>query len=313
MSLAGEYHQIPAVFYCEWAGLEHGQELEAEQKEIIKSYYPACCFSHFFGLPTLKITEKDGNIHETPPIPYNGYQKRWIQRISTERFYAMKKCRGAGATEMLTIRWKLYRALINHIHNRKWIIVAGTKQQLAKEILARIKVLADRRPFVYKEKPQSEQPDELLIGVSKIMAFGANSEAVRGLENVEDIDLEEPASWDLTNDQPVLDAAEPHVTKSGATLQIKGTPRGKRGFFWNKIWTDAIRFASKYYKEETLVDEVLKAEYPLISKDEVERIRLTDPTLWRQEYNGEFVVPEASLYGELTEQNISSEFEPLTL
>lgn len=307
-----KYRYVPAVFYCEWAGLEHGHELSKKDKEKIKQFYPACCFSHFFGMPTLKFKDENGVITESEPIEYNSYQKRWIANVVKYRFYSMLKCRGAGATEILTIRWRLYRAIVNHIPNRKFCIIAGTHQALAVEFLRRMKVLCDRRPFVYRIIPKTESPSILHIGVSKIMALPAESEVVRGLENVEDIDLEEPASWDLQNDQPVLDAAEPHVTKSGATLQIKGTPRGRRGFFWEKIWNPEIK--TKYYRERTLVDEVLDAEHPLLDRAEVERIKQTDPRTYRQEFMGEFVLPEDSLYGQLDPQkNISDDFGALEL
>lgn len=304
---------MPAVFYCHWAGLEHGNELGKEDKALIKSFYPYCCMNHYFGLPTIKITGPGNTIIESPPLELKSYQKPWIRTISRFKFSSLKKCRGAGASEIITVRWKLYRSLVNHIHNRKFVTIAGTSQSLAVEFNIRIKELTDRHPWVYREKPKSDAPDELLIGASRIVAGSTNTQFVRGLENVEDVDLEEPASWDLIppKDEQVLHAAEPLATKSGASIRVNGTIKGRRGFFWSKIWDPDVD--TKYEKMETYVDEVLNAENPLLSREEVETIKRTDPETYRQEFLGEALVPENSLFGLFEEQNKSNLFEAVEL
>lgn len=305
-----QYRFVPAVFYCEW--LPESIPEEVEIKEIVKSCYPNCCFNHFFGLPRKTVEDPTtGQSWESEPIELHPYEKRWIDNMQKHKFYALVKCRGAGGTEILIVRWFLYQAITNRIPDRKWLIVAGTSQKLAIEFLHRMKKLSDRHPFVYSKIPASARPNVLRVGISSVIALASDEESVTGYENVGGIALDESAKWNLIDDTPVLDAVEPHVAKSGAHVIVLSTPKHRRGFFWTKIFNPEI--VTKYYRDKTTYEEVCAVDKPLLVLEDVLKMKETDPEMFAQEFNGEFVVPSDSLFGKLEEKNISHAFKPIVL
>lgn len=303
-TLVSQYRFVPALFYCGWVEDE-------EQRKITQECHPYCCFNHYVGLPTIKFTDAEGQSWESEPIELHDYQKRWITKSLENPYYALVKCRGAGGTEILGIRWPLYQAITNMIKDRKWLLVAGTNLLLSKDVLSRMKRLIDRRPSMYRKRPTGDTPVHLEIGNSKIFALASDEESVTGYENVGGIILDESAKWDLINDQPVLDAAEPHVAKSGARITVLSTPKKRRGFFWTKIFNPEVK--TKYYRDKTNWEEACNVDKPLIDRKLVEKEKIDDPEYYAQEYNCEFVVPSDSLFGKLEEKNISNEFKPIIL
>jgi len=107
---------IPRIFYCEW--LDENTRQEKKDKKLIKSKYPNCCFNHRIGLPTRKW-EGDDELPEDIPVALTGTNKRQIENYNKHKKYSENKCRGSGTTEIITIRWMIFKyAVLNVTQNR---------------------------------------------------------------------------------------------------------------------------------------------------------------------------------------------------
>lgn len=227
-------------------------------------------FNESIGLPISKI----------PPfkeLPIFDYELNIISNIEKYKDYALNKARGIGATEII-LRWILFRAIQNNIPGRKFLIVTGIRLGLARDHIKRMINLCYNIPGVIKQSSQYN----IIINNSEIIAIPANPAAIRGYENVEVIFADEAAHWDLLDDDPVLEAIEPHRTKSNAHIIVVSTPNGRRGFF-AKIFHNP---ESKYYKD---VNPWTVSEGLLIDRVEVEKVQKEDYYRFEQEYNCQFL------------------------
>ena len=231
---------VPRIFYCEW--LEEDNPQDKRVKHDIQKNYPNCCFNHRVGLPTIKFENDEddeaANLRSEQPIPLTGLNKRMIQHYHTHRRMSQNKCRGSGSSEILTVRWLTFKyAVLNTIYNHKGIVSAGTRLKSTLEFSKRAKQLLDKIPQVYKEIPTSDEPTQFRFKTGgQIMYFPASPSAIRGIENVGDIILEECAHWNLTDDVEVYRATEFVYTKTRCHILHLTTPRGKRGFYYDKVW-----------------------------------------------------------------------------
>ena len=295
---------IPALEYCEW--LPESTDAERIMKVKVQETFPYCCFNHLVGLPTIKYQDEFGNIvGESSPVPLWPYEKEMVERYEATHYYAQNKCRGAGASEILTIRHMAYKYSITKIMDRKCLLVAGTNEQAAAVIMHRIKMLLDKIPFVYKVRPKTDFPTEIFLRYGMILALAANPDVVRSFENVGDVIYEESAFWKLLNDEPVLTAGEPHVVKSSAHIGVLSTPKGQRGFFWTKIFDPDIE--TKYDKHVINWREVVDVPIPIISVEKIKELQETDPATYEQELNNQFLLSEQKAFGDWKRENYEAE------
>lgn len=231
---------VPGIFYCEW--LEEQNPQERRIKKDIQKNFPNCCYNHRVGLPTIKFEHDDddvaANVRSEQPIPLTGLNKRMIQHYHNHRRMSQNKCRGSGSSEILTVRWLTFKyAVLNTIYNHKAIVCAGTRLKSTLEFSKRAKQLLDKIPQVYQEIPTSDEPREFRFKTGgQILYYPASSSAIRGIENVGDIILEECAHWNLQDDVEVYRATEFVYTKTRCHILHLTTPRGKRGFYYDKVW-----------------------------------------------------------------------------
>ena len=148
-----------------------------------------CCFNHQIGLPVSKILP-------FKQFPIFGYEMDMIENIERYKDYALNKARGIGATEIV-LRWILFKAVHNKIPNRKFIIINGIRQELAKEHIRRLYDLCSKIPQVLSGNSSQY---EISINKSKILALPANPSSIRGYDNVDVIFADEAAHWDLLDD-----------------------------------------------------------------------------------------------------------------
>jgi hypothetical protein len=247
---------IPRIFYCEWI------EDEKDKKTIQKNY-PNCCFNHRIGLPTRKW-EGDAEEPEEIPVPLTGTNRRQIENYNKYKKYSENKCRGSGTTEILTIRWMIFKyGVLNEMANRKCVIVPGTSGKLTLEISTRIKAICDKIPQIYDTIPTSIRPMDFSFKTGgRIVLTSATADAIRGWENVGDIILEEVAHWDMVDDMPVYNSSQAVHTKTQCHVLHSTTPRQKRGFYYNLIWDETAK--SDFYKNVTNWREVVGLPVPLI-------------------------------------------------
>lgn len=247
---------VPRIFYCEWID-------DKKQRETVQRHYPNCCFNHRVGLPTRKWEGDDENPEEIP-VPLNETNRRQIENYEKHKKYSENKCRGSGTTEIITIRWEIFKyAVLNTTFNRKCVIVPGTSGKLTMEISTRIKAILDKIPQVYERVPTSNKPMEFAFkNGGRIILTSATADAIRGWENVGDIILEEVAHWDMVDDMPVYNSSQAVHTKTQCHVFHSTTPRQKRGFYYNLVWDETAK--SDYYKNVTNWREIVGLPVPLI-------------------------------------------------
>ena len=283
---------LPALEYCGWIR-------DRETRKKVQECYPHCCFNHRVGLPKIKYRDKNtGTELESKPVEIYDYEKEMIEKYESNQYYALNKVRGAGATEILVVRHLAYKyAVTNIINGRKGIIIAGINQSLAIIMLRRIINLLDSVSFVFATIPSKTSPTRLVFRTGgEILALPAVPNAARGLENVGDVILDEAAFWGLVEDEVVLKAIEPFVSKSGAQIGIISTPNGQQGFFYEKIFNPEL-VQTKYYLHTVTFNDIKNVSIPIIDVEEVERIKTMDPDMFAQEYGNQFLLPSSSVFG----------------
>lgn len=247
---------IPRIFYCGWI------ENKKDRKEI-QSHFPNCCFNHRVGLPTRKF-EGDVENPEDIEVELNGTNKRQLENYHNHKKYSENKCRGSGTTEIITIRYMIFKyAVLNQMANRKCVIVPGTSGKLTLEISTRIKAICDKIPQVYDIIPTSQRPTDFHFRTGgRIVLTSATADAIRGWENVGDIILEEVAHWDMVDDMPVYNSSQAVHTKTQCHVFHSTTPRGRRGFYYNLVWDETA--TSDFFKNVTNWREVIGLPVPQI-------------------------------------------------
>jgi len=190
---------IPKRFYCYW--LLPGDEIQYDTngEEIIGDYISGCCcFNHRVGLPTRKW-ETDNAATEVIPVELTHFNFRMMKNYFKHRKYSQNKCRGSGASEILTIRYMIFKyGVMTNVKNRKCIVLPGTSSKLSNEFSTRLKAICDKIPQIYRKIPTSEKPMEFAFKTGgRIVLTSATVDADRGFENVGDIIQEEVAHWEL--------------------------------------------------------------------------------------------------------------------
>ena len=238
-------HDFHGVFYCEWLPIKTKKERKLKKK--IQEDHPNCCFNHGVGLPTLKFDDEE---QESEPIPLMGFNRRMFTNYFLHRKYSQNKCRGSGTSELLTIRYMIFKyAILNKIPNHICMIVPGTSKELSDEFSIRIKAICDKIPWVYAKIPTSDKPKEFLFKTTgRIRLTGASVSAPRGLENIGDIILEEVAHWNLEDDLPVYRSTQFLHQKTNCHVLHSTTPKGKRGFYYSKVWDPDVK--TSFYKHQ---------------------------------------------------------------
>jgi hypothetical protein len=146
--------------------------------------------------------------------------------------------------------------VLDVVKNRKCIILPGTSSKLSLEFSTRIKQICDRIPQIYLKIPTTQKPVEFVFATGgRIILTSATPDADRGFENVGDIILEEVAHWELVDDMPVFYASEGVHEKTQCHVVHSTTPRGKRGFYWDLVWSPEA--TSDYHKHITNWREVV--------------------------------------------------------
>ncbi len=231
---------IPKRFYCHWLLPIDEIQYDEDGKELIDDPNNQCCFTHRIGLPQRKWETDVGNV-EVIPVELTHFNRRTIFNYNKHKKYSKNKCRGDGTTEILTVRWNVFKyGVMNTVKNHKGIIMPGTSSKLTNEFSARIKALCDKIPQIYMGGviPHAITPNKFHFATGgRLELTSATPDADRGYENVGDINQEENAHWELHDDKPVFYASEGVYDKTRCHITHNTTPRGKRGFYWDLVWS----------------------------------------------------------------------------
>lgn len=254
--LSQKHVPVPKRFYCHWILPGDESQYDEHQRPLVNDHKGRCCFNHRVGLPARKWEEDEGST-ESIPVELTHFNHRIMKNYFKHRKYSQNKCRGSGATEILTVRYMIFKyGVLGTVKNRKCIILPGTSSKLSDEISTRIKEVCDKIKHIYLKIPTTDKPKEFVfVTGGRIILTSATPDADRGFENVGDILLEEVAHWELVDDLPVFYASEGVYEKTRCHIVHNTTPRGKRGFYYDLIWSPEA--TSDYYHHVTNWREII--------------------------------------------------------
>jgi len=199
-------------------------------------------------MPTRKW-ESDIGKTEVIVVELTHFNRRMMENYHKHRKYSKNKCRGDGTTEILTVRWNIFKyGVLDTVKNRKCVIMPGTSSKLSNEISTRIKAICDKIPQIYKYGiPNAEAPLKFHFATGgRIELTSATPDADRGYENVGDIDQEEVAHWIMIDDKPVYYSSEGVHNKTRCHITHNTTPRGKANFYYELVWAPEAK--SEFFK-----------------------------------------------------------------
>jgi hypothetical protein len=244
---------------------------------------PSCCFNHIIGLPV-----KNGKEH-----PIYDYELDVINKIENNRNIWIKKARGIGLTE-LTLRylaWKIVSS--NELEYKKILIISGTFQQHAHDVIQRLENLFRLRfPLM---KLESRFTD-LWIRNTNIKTFPSrNCKDLRGFTDVVYIFVDESDYFDLSQQDELKAALTAYEEKSHCTTIMCSTPNRPGGLF-EQIELDKD---SKYYK--IILDYTVGLD-KIYDRAEIQK-KMNEPEFQR-EYCGLYLGKVGNLLSQSQIQNI---------
>ena len=181
-----------------------------------------CCFNHIIGLPKKKLTER----------PLFDYEKIICDALKENKHIWIKKATGLGVTEFMLryIAWLCLKD--DNLKGSQMCIVTGPRIDLAITLIDRIKKL-----FYDNEKEKininfNTRETELELNGVRIEAFPSHHlDAMRGLDKVSFILLDEADFFPRGEQQDARDVSERYIAKSNPYIVMISTPNAPRGLF----------------------------------------------------------------------------------
>jgi hypothetical protein len=282
---------IPRRFWCHWKLPIDEIQYGIDGKELIDDPNNQCCFNHRVGLPTRKWETDMGNV-EVIRVFLTHFNRRTIINYNKHKKYSKNKCRGDGTTEILTVRWNVFKyGVMNIVKNHKGVIMPGTSSKLTNEFSTRIKALCDKIPQVYMGGvvPTAISPTKFHFSTGgRLELTSATPDADRGYENVGDINQEENAHWELHDDKPVFYASE-------------GVYRYHHDKEY-KHWYDTFdKYGVKVFWDNGKlipIEEIIDIPVPLLDINAIILGSQTDRSHYDQEHDNEFISTSNIALGE---------------
>lgn len=192
-------------------------DTEEHRKEDIKTN-GYCCFNHVIGLPKKNGLEK----------PIFDYEKIIFDCLQSHNHIWIKKATGLGITEFM-LRFMAWLSLKDKsLSSSCMCIVTGPRIDLAIGLIDRIKRLFyDKGLVIFDNKETVIE----LNGI-KIEAFPSHHlDAMRGLQNVSFILLDESDFFPPGQQQDARDVSERYIAKSNPYIVFVSTPNTPDGLF----------------------------------------------------------------------------------
>ena len=176
-----------------------------------------CCFNHIIGLPKKNDIER----------PIFDYEKIILDCLQSHSHIWIKKATGLGITEFM-LRFMAWLCLKdNTLSGSEMCIVTGPRIGLAIGLIDRMKRLFYDKGLVFDNKETVIE----LNGV-KIEAFPSHHlDAMRGLQNVSFILLDESDFFPPGQQQDARDVCERYIGKSNPYIVFVSTPNAPDGLF----------------------------------------------------------------------------------
>lgn len=218
--------------------------------------------------------------------PLYQYQTDLLSLIDDNSWVLINKSRKIGVSEIILriIAFKCF----NSYEGSQIMLVAGNRIQHARRLMRRFQRLFDN----IRDHVEHESSDYMkLTNNTEVFAFPSNDTALRGLENVICVFLDEASHFNVIDDTDVYNALEPNLVNTSGDFIIVSTPNGKRGMFYD-LWQDKT---NQFYKHE-MPWHVSKNL--LINERMIDR-KKNDMTIdFEQEYLCQFTSPKGSFISE---------------
>jgi len=226
-----------------------------------------------------------------------GYQDNYFQKWQTYHKLILNKSRKIGATET-ALRIIAYNCLHGRYFNKKVMIVAGNKQEIANKFMYRFKSLfhegfkdKNGKFWDYDKIITSEDKKQVdMLGNVHVEAYPA-TEAVRGEDMVKCVFISEAAFTGLLDDSKVYNALHPNISNiPDADFIMESTPNGKRGFFW-ELYTSE----NEYHKLEQPYQLSMGK---LLSEEVINKQKANPKIDFEQEYCCKFTTSQGAAFRE---------------
>lgn len=162
------------------------------------------------------------------------FQEKVLYQIQTHRHNIILKSRQLGIST-LTAEYSLWLTLF---HSDKEVLVVATKQETAKKLLTKVRVMYENLPTWLKQQENTEENNKLSIRFkngSQIVAASSSSDVGRGAAN--SLVIIDEAAFITGFDEKW--AALQQTLSTGGDIIVLSTPNGKGNFF-HKTWVGAI-------------------------------------------------------------------------
>jgi hypothetical protein len=246
-------------------------------------------FNKLIGLPKHPRTKKETRLFQ--------YELDVFDLLNKYRWLLINKARKIGISEIVLriITFKCFSDYAGY----QIMLVAGNRVQHAQRLMRRFQKLFDN----ISEEIADKTADRLILkNGTEVIAHPSNDTALRGLENVKCIFLDEAAHFNIINDQDVYNALEPNLSNTDGDFIIVSTPNGKRGMFYD-LWTDG---ENRFYKLALPYTVSLGL---LLDKKMIERKKKDRTIDFEQEYMCQFTTPKgAFITGDMIE-HIEEDYE----
>ncbi len=244
-------------------------------------------FNRWLGLPT-----KNGKEHNV----YD-YEIDYYNKVKTHRLIVVNKATGIGITE-ITLRMMLHAALTWNLSGKRLCIVSGTRVEHARELLGRLEgIIRRKQSWLIKDKDTTSI--RLFNGYTFKVYPAANIDAIRGLDDISFIFVDEAAFFRIREQDKIRDAIERYIAKTNPFIVWVSTPRGRGAF--HEIYTEALEGKNAYHAltlpYTVALNRLLEAEYIELQKSIKGR-------LFMQEYCCKFIDSDDSIFTDDDIKNI---------
>jgi len=273
---------------------------EKEDNPIIWSEYKKTIpkdfqqFNGWLGYPV-----KEGR--EYPIFPY---ELEVRDRILKHRHVVINKFVGAGMTELIPRIMLDMMLNFDDLHYSEFAIISGTRMKFTVEIIKN-RIL----PIILRNHHEiidySVNEEIKLINGRFIRGYPTeNLPAMHGADKLQFIFVPEAAFFHPNVQEQLMIALERNDTKSQPHIVLNSTPNGPEGAFY-RTYLDALSLENDY--DPITLNYTLGIGTIFTEKDLeiIENKKRTNPRLFDQEYNNQFIAPLGAVLPPLDDSVIS--------
>jgi hypothetical protein len=216
--------------------MSSNQNNQVTLKEALKQEYKKCLLSPvYFMKKYIKIQHA---IRGTIPFNLYPFQEKTLQDFYDNDFNIVLKSRQMGISTLVAA----YSLWLMLFHSDKNILVISTKQEVAKELVSKVRFANDNLPNWLKIQCLEDNKLSLKFkNGSRILATSAAGDAGRSFA-LSLLVMDEAAFIDGVDE--IWTAAYPTLSTGGRTI-ILSTPNGVGNFF-HKMWKDSEAKRNKF-------------------------------------------------------------------